>query len=155
MFQKHTPYIVTTLTKGVSIFLHLKSIGVYFHTEYRKITPTAHRSTACSQFRIRQWHDIYVLHFRWLIEFDPKLVSAIIFLPLSFMITFCELTLYTFHFYRFIQRYHSKRKIWKPLPFRTIIWQWKRNWKCCTWMWKPHTILSYMFDKTNLIQNII
>jgi len=29
---------------------------------------------------------------------EPKLVAAIIFHPSSFMITFCELTLYTFHF---------------------------------------------------------
>jgi len=45
---------------------------------------------------------LYVFYFRWFIEIELKFFTAIIFRPSSCMITFCELTLYTFHVYRFI-----------------------------------------------------
>ena len=52
-------------------------------------------------------------------EIEPKFVAAVIFLPSSCMVTFCELTLYTFHVYRsskriiqsekYKSRFHSER----------------------------------------------
>jgi len=36
MFQKHTRYLVTSLTKDACTFLHLKSTWVYFQTGYRQ-----------------------------------------------------------------------------------------------------------------------
>ena len=45
-----------------------------------------------------------VFHFRRFIAFEPKSVAAIVFQHSSCMITSCEMTLYTFQVYRFIQR---------------------------------------------------
>ena len=81
-------------------------MGVYFQSEERKRTPTANRSNSCSLRR-----NCLGFHFGLSTQIELKLVAAITFCPSSFMITFCELTLYTLHFYLFIQRDHPKQKI--------------------------------------------
>jgi hypothetical protein len=113
MFQKHTRYFITYITKGVFSSLHFNDIGIYFQREDRKRTLTANRSNSCSLRRNMQWCYCLSFHFGLSIQTELNLVAAIICYPSSCMITFCELTLYTFHFYPFIQRDHPKRKTYK------------------------------------------
>jgi len=63
MFQKHTRYFITYVTKGVLSSLHFNNIGVYFQREDRKRTLTANtrRSNSCSMRRNMQW--CYCLRF--------------------------------------------------------------------------------------------
>ena len=79
MFQKHTRYFFTSVTKSEFSSFHLKSIGVYIHTEDRKRpwnptdSPLVDYGETCS--------DIIVFHFRLFIEVESKLVAGIIFHP--------------------------------------------------------------------------
>jgi len=136
MFQKHTRYFVTSLTKDTCTFLLLKSTWVYFQTGYRKITPTAHRNTAFSQFRIRQWHDflrftLSVVNRSWTKVGSGHLISSIILYDNILWTDSIHLSLLSVH-----PKVSSKTKNIKAASIRNSYMTVKWKWNCCTWMWK-------------------
>jgi hypothetical protein len=71
MFEKPTRYFVTAIKKDLFSWLHLRSIGVHFLTEYRKRTVTANSAFLVHSEETVGDMTVYIFYFRWFIEFEP------------------------------------------------------------------------------------
>jgi len=92
---------------------------------------------------------LFVFHFPFYIQSEPQLVAAIIFLPSSFMITICEMTLH-FSLISIHSNGSSKAKYIKAASIRMDHTNVKVKVKMVCVKLKPYTSQSHMFNKLTL-----